>query len=394
MNHRKFKYNRPSKSKFGKKQKATMLIQQKKQKDKTGPNKPVGQGKPLRIQTMLKQVIPLKFPSVFAIGGLLTIILVIPTLIVTPFVSGDEQEDITVEKEMTEVALTADDSPFSVAVMRNESEEVEDIPLENYVARVVASEMPAEFELEALKAQSLAARTYIINHMIHQGAGGNTEDVYVTDTVKHQVYKDEAELRQQWGNDYHWKMNKINEAVVATKGEILTYDNTTITPAFFSTSNGYTENSEDYWESELPYLRSVESPWDEDSPKFLDQKVFTIEEVEQLLAIDLPDRENVSVEISRTESDRVHELTIAGNTFSGRDIREDLGLQSSDFTIEQKNNHLIFKTEGFGHGIGMSQYGANGMAKEGKDYREIVQYYYQGVEISEVTDTAPMLVSR
>src|SRR5699024_4077411 len=216
----------------------------------------------------------------------------------------------------------------------------------------------------------------------------------VTDTVRHQVYKNEEELRKQWGSDYTWKMRRINEAVAATKGEILTYDDTTITPAFFSTSNGYTENAADYWENDLPYLKSVESPWDESSPKFLDQQVVTLEEVEQALGISLPRDESISADITRTDSDRVKQLQLASETFSGRDVRESLDLPSTDFTIEQKDHHLIFTTKGFGHGIGMSQNGANGMAKEGKTYQEIVTHYYQGVEISEVADTAPTLVAQ
>src|SRR5699024_8872968 len=191
----------------------------------------------------------------------------------------------------------------------------------------------------------------------------------VTDTVRHQVYKNEEELRKQWGSDYTWKMRRINEAVAATKGEILTYNDTTITPAFFSTSNGYTEKAGDYWENDLPYLKSVASPWDKSSPKFLDQKVVTLEEVEKALGISLARGEPIAADITKTDSGRVKQLQLGGETFSGRTVRENLDLRSTDFTIEQKDNHLIFTTKGFGHGIGMSQYGANGMAKEGKTYK-------------------------
>src|SRR5699024_8414720 len=162
-------------------------------------------------------------------------------------------------------------------------------------------------------------------------------------------------------------------------------------PAFFSTSNGFTENSEDYWENEVPYLRSVESPWDEDSAKFLDQKTVTIEETEQLLGINLPKSSAIPIETTRTEGNRVAELSLGEHSISGRDVREKLELRSSDFTIKQKDNHLIFTTKGFGHGIGMSQYGADGMAKDGKSYQDIVKYYYKDVEISSVTEAAPTL---
>src|SRR5699024_5180920 len=130
----------------------------------------------------------------------------------------------------------------------------------------------------------------------------------------------------------------------------------------------------------LPYLRSVKRNWHKDSPKYLDQKVFTISQIESVLGIDLPANPEIPIDATRTKSERISELKLADHTFSGRDIREKLQLQSSDFTIEQKDNHLIFTTKGFGHGIGMSQYGANGMAKEGKQYKDIVQYYYQNIE--------------
>lgn len=329
-----------------------------------------------------------KLPGFLFLAGLIIVILVIPTLIVVPYINKGDQDSITVkEKESLPQVL---DSPFSVSVMRSQSEQIENVPLETYVTRVVASEMPAEFEEEALKAQTLAARTYIVNLLLQNGE----EDATVTDTVQHQVYKNEDELRKIWGTDFNWKMEKVKTAVAETQGEILTYEDSPITPAFFSTSNGFTENSEDYWENELPYLRSVKSPWDKDSPKFLDQKVMTINEVEQALGIDIPNAQNLTAEITRTESNRVDQLKIAGKTFTGREIREKLDLKSSDFTIEKNKEHLIFQTKGYGHGIGMSQYGANGMAMEGKNYQEIVKYYYNGVNISPVTETAPTLVAK
>lgn len=330
-------------------------------------------------------------PVIVFIATLIVIIVIIPTLIVIPFIKEDNGQAIPTEKEVEEPVVEETESPFSVAVMRSVSEEVESVPLETYVARVVASEMPAEFETEALKAQALAARTYIVNHLMHTD---DNMDSDVTDTTRHQVYQNESELRKQWGSDYDWKMDKIQEAVSATSGEILTHNDTPITPAFFSTSNGYTENSEDYWKNELPYLRSVKSNWDTASPKYLDQKVFSVEKVEAALEIDLPVSMPVDAQITRTESGRVEALMLADHELTGRTVREKLGLQSSDFSIEQKNNHFVFTTKGFGHGVGMSQYGANGMAQEGKTYQEIVKYYYKGIEVSKVGEVAPTLVAK
>lgn len=334
-----------------------------------------------------------KLPTIIFILSLMMVILVIPSLIVIPFVKDVHYHSTAkeIEQEIT-IKQKASAPDLSVAVMRMSSDEVEDVPLEDYVIGVVAAEMPvAEFELEALKAQSLAARTYIVYHLLHQKDVG---EGHVTDTTADQVYKNEDELRELWGANYNENMEKLTTAVTATSGKILTNNHAPIFPAFFSTSNGYTENSEDYWKDELPHLRSVPSPWDKESPQFLNQETFTIREVEDALNIELPKSSTLPIEVTRTEGKRVNELVLANNKFTGREIREKLGLKSSDFTIEQNNDHLIFTTKGYGHGIGMSQYGANGMAREGKTYEEIVKYYYQDIEISTITETAPTLVAR
>ncbi|QGH36331.1 stage II sporulation protein D [Gracilibacillus salitolerans] len=339
-----------------------------------------------------------KLPTIITITILLTLMFVIPTLIVIPF-TGDESTQASIESETVSSNTTTEtpislESPFDVQVLRTETNQVEEIPLEEYVTHVVASEMPADFEIEALKAQALAARTFIVRFLMQENkeelAGG--ADVY--DTIEHQVYKNTDELRQVWGSDYHWKIDKITEAVAATQGQIITYSNEPITASFFSTSNGYTENSEDYWEGELPYLRSVESPWDEEiSPKFFDQKIFTVADLEDKLNIDLSNSVE-DFQLTRTESKRVETATIGGKTFSGRDIRDHLQLPSSDFTITSKDDHYVFTTKGYGHGVGMSQYGANGMAQDGKTYQEIIEHYYQGVQVSTLEQATPTLLAK
>ncbi|MCA0985487.1 stage II sporulation protein D [Halobacillus yeomjeoni] len=307
-------------------------------------------------------------------------ILVIPTLIVVPFTDSNAVSEVkeTPGGKKAKDEVTAQ-SPFSIRVLRTQTGQIENVPLENYVARVVASEMPVNFEIEALKAQALAARTYITRHMIQEGSVSDHADV--TDTVKHQVYKNEQELREQWQDKYSTNITKINQAVEETQGEIITYNHEPITAAFFSTSNGYTENAEDYWENEIPYLKSVESPWDQESPKFVDQKILTVEELQTSLGIRL----TKDTTMTKTEGNRVERVNFGTQSFTGREIREKLDLPSSDFTIKQKGNHVIFTTRGYGHGVGMSQYGANGMAKIGKDYKEIVNHYYKDTKISPIS---------
>nr|WP_285853836.1 stage II sporulation protein D [Oceanobacillus luteolus] len=326
-----------------------------------------------------------RLPIIISILLLLTLILVVPSLIVLPL--GNKSE-IT---ESVEETTLEDENPeaVSVAVMRTKADVVEDVPLEDYIVGVVAAEMSADFELEALKAQALAARTYTVSHLL----GGNKEEEFdITDTVQHQVYKNNQELQQQWGSNYETNLEKIKAAVEATKGQIITYNEDPITPAYFSMSNGFTENSEDYWENEVPYLRSVPSPWDLENPKLVSQETFSKDELEKLLEVDIPNGKSNDILIARNDSGRVSEFVIEGNTFTGREVRDKLALRSSDFSVKQNNDHFIFTTKGYGHGIGMSQFGADAMAKEGKSYEEIVKYYYQGVEISTLDEAAPTLV--
>lgn len=340
-----------------------------------------------RGYTNRKQQLNYPFPIILTLFCLTLFILVVPSIIVLTLGAGPSGTKEASEEEM---ALT-DEESISVAVMRTKADVVEDVPLENYIVGVVAAEMPVDFELEALKAQALAARTYTVSHLM----GNNKETNYdITDTIQHQVYKNDKELQKQWGSAYEKNMEKIRSAVKATEGEILTYNEEPIMPAFFSMSNGYTENSEDYWENELPYLRSVESPWELENPKLTAQETFSVEELEKLLEISIADKASTDIVLSRKPSKRVEQLTIEDNSFTGREIRDKLGLRSSDFSVTQKNDHFIFTTKGNGHGVGMSQFGADGMAKEGKSYQDIVKYYYQGIEISNIDEAVPTLVSK
>lgn len=154
---------------------------------------------------------------------------------------------------------------------------------------------------------------------------------------------------------------------------------------FFSTSNGYTENSEAYWGNAFPYLKSVASPWDKDSPKFYNQTAMSVSEFEQKLGVTLPKDGSVGNLLGRTPGKRVEAVQINGKKLTGREVRERLGLKSTDFTWMRKGNEIIITTKGYGHGVGMSQYGANFMAKTGKTYDEIIKYYYRGVSISSAT---------
>ena len=310
-------------------------------------------------------------------------ILLIPALLVLPSLGKDAKGELAEEpKEKSEWTALLNDPAVEVAVYRTGSEEIEKFPLEQYIVGVVAAEMPAEFELEALKAQALAARTYVVRQLNLGNTEGLPKGAVVSDSVSHQVFKSEAELKKSWGSEFEEKINKIRQAVAQTAGQVITYDGQPIDASFFSTSNGFTENSEDYWENEIPYLRSVESPWDKESPKFTQEKSFTVQEFEQKLGIKVS-KDDIGKVLSRTEGERIEQIQIGGKVFTGREVREKLELASSDFSWVLRGDEIIVTTEGYGHGVGMSQYGANGMAKAGKTYQDIVTHYYQNVTISE-----------
>jgi stage II sporulation protein D len=333
---------------------------------------------------------PVGKPLVWGAAGMtafLIVVLLLPSVLVNRFEVWLPQTaglPLTPKEE-----LHAEKDAIQVSVYLTGTGETVSLPLEAYVRGVIAAEMPPEFELEALKAQAIAARTYIIRRLrsgdfsdLPEGADG----AVVTDTVQHQAFATEEALRERWGwLHYSRNLDKMTRAVNETEGIILTYAGEPIDAVFFSASNGFTENSEDYWVSEIPYLRSVESPWDEqEAPNFERLASFSIQEMYERLGLAASSGEAEIEVLERSESGRVLKVSVAGKEFTGREMREKLGLASNDFTWEISGETILFTTKGFGHGVGMSQWGANGMAKEGKTAEEILRHYYSGVELENI----------
>lgn len=295
------------------------------------------------------------------------ILLLVPFLIVLLI---QTQEKTTVHFESNQI----------VRVKREKLNTIEKVPLEKYVIGVLSGEMPTTFPMEALKAQAVAARTYVLRKIEY----AKEQEYDVVDTVANQVYYNNDELKERWKDDYEEKMNRIQKAVLDTQGEYLTYQGEIAQAFFFSTSTGYTENCEEVFQESLPYLRSVKSDWEEDiSPVFEDSKTFTLEEFYQKLNLDWNDTVTVQV-LTTTSTGRIKTLTVNGVEFQASDVTKQLGLRSSYFEIKQEQNTITIHTKGFGHGVGMSQYGAYGMAENGANYREILKYYFQGIEIQNI----------
>ena len=325
-------------------------------------------------------------------------IIVIPAILAIPSAKNESGGQLLEGEESSKQSgldiTKLEQSGIEVAVLRSASQKIETLPLEKYIVGVVSAEMPSVFEMEALKAQALTARTYIVHHLLNGSVDGLPAGAQVTDTVSHQVFKNEEELRAQWGRKYEENMKKITEAVLETEGQILTYEGKPITATFFSTGNGYTENAEAYWDNAYPYLKSVESPWDEQSPTFQEKITMSISDFEKKLGVQINNTKKVGKIVERTPGKRVAKVEIDGKQFTGKQIREALNLRSTDFTWSIKGDAVIITTKGYGHGVGMSQWGANGMAKEGKTYEQIVKHYYQGIEIASADTLTKQIVAK
>ena len=298
---------------------------------------------------------------------IILIIIFIPYIIVSLFIKTDDIKFYYTEG-------------MNVRVKREETNTVEVVPFEDYVVGVLAGEMPVNFELEALKAQAVAARTYVMKKM----SDNKNEDYDIVDTVQNQVYISDQELQDKWKDKYQERINKVKTAVLETKGEYLSYNGKVIEAFFFSTSVGKTENSEDVFKQALPYLRSVDSTWDEEvSPVFNDSKEYSLQEFYERLNLKYSDKIKVEV-LNTTSTGRIKNIKINNKKFTGSEVYKNLNLRSTFFEINQIGSNVVINTKGYGHGVGMSQYGALAMAKKGYKYDEILKYYYQNVQIEKI----------
>lgn len=279
-----------------------------------------------------------------------------------------------------------------INIYNEKKEKTEEIILDEYIKGVVAAEMPARFDIEALKAQAIAARTYAINKSIRFEKGHpNHSGAPLCTGVHCQAYLSLEDLKkvhgEKWIDDY-WE--KIEEAVDTTKNLVIMYKGEIIEPLYHSTSGGMTEDSMNVFATNSPYLKAVESPGEEDAPKFKDIKTITKSEFVKLLNSKFPkaklkeeDFLNKIKLVEKTSSGRINKLSLNGITAEGRDIRDIFELNSTNFkiTFDEKSGLIEIETHGYGHGVGMSQWGANVMAKDGKNFEAILEHYYSGIEI-------------
>ncbi len=274
-----------------------------------------------------------------------------------------------------------------VKVFFQDEGEVRDMLLEEYVLGVVAGEVGASYPMEALKAQAVASRTYTLYSIRHGGCKTNPNADVCTSSSCCQTYRSDAKLRKSWGDKYTYKYSVIAKAVMDTAGEVLLYNGKPINAMYHASSGGWTEDSQNVYGSTFAYLRSVESPHEIGSRQTGEVRYGREEFVTRVNGA----RPNANMEEGKLEeqlkvlslypSGRVEKLQLNEDVITGRTARKIFGLNSAMFTVEVTDSQVIFHTKGFGHGVGMSQAGANGMAVDGADYRTILLHYYTGVEI-------------
>lgn len=291
------------------------------------------------------------------------------------YISKNVEKSVNTEHsniDNTSVNNTTNSSVSEITVYRSNGSVI-NLNMTDYLIGVVSSEMPASFNLEALKAQSVLARTYALK--------AKQTGKKLTDTVSTQSYIDIDQMKNKWGNSFNTYYNKIKNAVENTNGEYLSYNGNYIEALYHSTNNGKTESSLDVFGNYYPYLISVSSEYDKNASSYLRTINMPLDTISNKLGLSLNNDSVISI-LSYTDGGNIKEININGNNFSGKKVRELLGLRSADFDISISDNNANITTRGYGHGVGMSQYGANGMANAGYSYKDILSHYYPGTTLT------------
>ncbi len=324
---------------------------------------------------------------------LITVCFILPAI----FTNASKQT-AAIQKEETNNNATSENivetseektEDIKIKLLHTNTGEVEEINLETYLYNVVSAEMPATFEKEALKAQAMVARTYTmykVNHKKHD----NSDICDSSSCCQAWISKEDRLARWEEGKrEENW--NKIVQAVDETRGKIITYDNQPINAFFHSNSGGKTEVPINVWGgSGYPYLQIVETSGEEAYTQYASEMTFTHDELinkiktkYQDIQIDFSNDEQIKI-LEYTESGRVKTVKLGNHNLSGVETRTLLGLKSANFEISKQEDKITFYVKGYGHGVGMSQTGADSLAKQGKKAEEIINHFYANVEIQDI----------
>lgn len=291
-----------------------------------------------------------------------------------------EEATSTSQKESTE---KADGEAQVISVMLNKSGEVVDVDMFEYIVGVLAAEMPVFYHEEALKAQAVASYTYAMH--IKSTSASKESDI-VDDSCVHQGYLDIEAQKAKFGDNYETARAKLEKAVKSVYGKQLVFDDMPAKTVYHALNTGSTENCKNIWQSEISYLSGTSSDGDRLSPDFCTEVALTAQQfretAEKLCKEEITSEESEWIgEIKATPAGTVTSIILCGKTFSGSDIRTAYELKSAAFTLKYKDGMFIFKVYGNGHMVGMSQYGADYMARQGSNYKEILMHYYHGTQL-------------
>ena len=289
-----------------------------------------------------------------------------------------EHREVPIPLTVTEPSEETVPYPSRQILFRDTDGSVGAVELEEYLVGAVLGEMPASFEQEALKAQAVAARTYAWKaartESRHPDGSVCGNYACCQAYISPESYLDRGGLQRD--------VDKVRSAVLATAGQVLTYGGELIEATYFSCSGGRTEDAVAVWGSDFPYLCSVESPGEEGAAWFTDEAVFSREELETALGVELPDdASHWFGEMTYTAGGGIETVRIGDSLFPGTKVRSLLGLRSTVFSVTAEGDTAVFSTRGYGHRVGMSQYGADAMAAGGADYAQILAHYYPGTEL-------------
>lgn len=323
-------------------------------------------------------------------GMALTVLfLLLPGILVSPMETAEETQIIQPIPSAPTAQQAASDSLADerriVRLLRSDGR-VEELTMCDYLWGVVAAEMPAAFHPEALKAQAAAARTYTAQ--LQNSPSPKHEAAHLCDNSGCcQAYTDRETAQLRWGLQTAEYTDKITQAVTETDGLGILFDGTPIQAVFFSSTAGRTVDAVEVWGNAVSYLKSVESPEGEEVPNYHSQVILTWEEVRQKISTRYPGAdlsvppEQWFTQIIQTDAGNVSQITVGGITLTGSQARLLFSLRSASFSVSCQEGNFVFDVTGYGHGVGMSQYGANAMAAEGSDFRDILTWYYTGTEI-------------
>ncbi|MBR0508139.1 MAG: stage II sporulation protein D [Clostridia bacterium] len=336
-------------------------------------------------------------PIVLAGMAALLLVLLIGLLLILRMLSTDcAQDGGTIGREdafatpgptLLDLHATYDRTEaVQIRVYDHRADRIITMDLEEYIVGVVAAEMPVRYDFEALKAQAVASRTYTLYGVLHGGCQTNPDADVCTNSKCCQAFSTHDRMQQTWGDDYVKNYNVIAQAVIETAGEVLVYDGKLCDALYHACSGGRTEDSENVYANALPYLRGVDSPYED--PMRTEDVPIGFDALIALIAEKYPDsgvtEENAEETVKIAEaydSGRVKTLRLGKTEITGKQARSLFDLRSTMFTITWSEDGIVFHTKGYGHGVGLSQNGANGMAKHGASYREILLHYYTGVSI-------------